>query len=95
MKSRLISVAEAEFADGAEYYEDEAGLGNEFITTILKTIGLIETNPTIGRLVGKRVRSVPTRRFPYSIVYEIVENQIVIVAIAHQSRRPAYWHGRV
>jgi len=33
-------------------------------------------------------------RFPYTIVYQIRQNLIVIVAIAHQSKEPAYWYHR-
>jgi plasmid stabilization system protein ParE len=33
-------------------------------------------------------------RFPYTIVYRVRENTIVIVAIAHHSREPGYWRGR-
>jgi hypothetical protein len=33
-------------------------------------------------------------RFPYSIVYKQDPDKIVIVAIAHQRRRPGYWQRR-
>ena len=33
-------------------------------------------------------------RFPYTVVYRISENLIVIVAVAHQSKKPGYWHHR-
>ncbi|MDP9193199.1 MAG: type II toxin-antitoxin system RelE/ParE family toxin [Acidobacteriota bacterium] len=33
-------------------------------------------------------------RFPYTIVYQIKQDLIVIVAIAHQSKEPAYWSHR-
>jgi plasmid stabilization system protein ParE len=33
-------------------------------------------------------------RFPYTVVYRITENRIVIVAVAHQSKEPGYWHHR-
>lgn len=34
------------------------------------------------------------RRFPYTVVYRTVEDYVVIVAIAHHSRQPDYWHSR-
>ncbi|HEY4641609.1 MAG TPA: type II toxin-antitoxin system RelE/ParE family toxin [Thermoanaerobaculia bacterium] len=34
------------------------------------------------------------RRFPYTVVYRIRQTDIVIVAIAHQSREPEYWRDR-
>jgi plasmid stabilization system protein ParE len=33
-------------------------------------------------------------RFPYTLVYRITESLIVIVAVAHQSKEPGYWHHR-
>lgn len=34
------------------------------------------------------------RRFPYSILYTVDRDEVVILALAHQKRRPAYWHSR-
>jgi plasmid stabilization system protein ParE len=31
---------------------------------------------------------------PYTIVYRIVNDEIIVVAVAHQRRRPWYWRGR-
>ena len=33
-------------------------------------------------------------RFPYTVVYRVFSNVIVIVAIAHHSREKSYWHER-
>ena len=33
-------------------------------------------------------------RFPYTLVYQIKESLIVIVAVAHQSKEPGYWRHR-
>jgi toxin ParE1/3/4 len=35
------------------------------------------------------------RRFPFSVVYRIESARILIVAIAHGSRRPGYWAARL
>ena len=34
-------------------------------------------------------------RFPFSIFYRSSDAEIVIVAVAHQKRRPGYWSTRV
>jgi plasmid stabilization system protein ParE len=39
-------------------------------------------------------RRVVLERFPFSIHYRVNENDIVVVAVAHQKRRPGYWAGR-
>ena len=35
------------------------------------------------------------QRYPYSIVYIVRDSQIVIIAVAHQRRRPGYWLSRM
>jgi len=40
-------------------------------------------------------RKVALRRFPYNVFYRTAaEETIVVVAVAHQRRRPYYWRGR-
>jgi len=34
------------------------------------------------------------RRFPYMVVFEVVEDRIVVWAVAHTKRRPGYWLAR-
>jgi hypothetical protein len=36
-------------------------------------------------------RCLTTQRFPYGIIYEATETEILILAIAHMHRRPDYW----
>lgn len=43
---------------------------------------------------GTREHVLPSS-FPYTIVYRVRESFVVIVAIAHHSREPRYWHHRV
>jgi hypothetical protein len=31
------------------------------------------------------------RRFPYSVVYEVLPDEVIILAVAHTSRRPRFW----
>ena len=31
------------------------------------------------------------RGFPYGVVYQVMDDRIFIIAIAHTSRRPGYW----
>jgi plasmid stabilization system protein ParE len=34
------------------------------------------------------------RRFPFSIVYRVEADRILVVAVAHGRRRPGYWRSR-
>jgi hypothetical protein len=35
------------------------------------------------------------RRFPFGIVYGVMGNQVLVVAIIHTRRKPGYWMNRV
>ena len=35
------------------------------------------------------------RKFPYTAIYFVDEDVVVIVAIAHDKREPDYWRGRL
>ena len=37
----------------------------------------------------------PVRKFPFRIVYRVVDDGVLIVAVAHAKPRPRYWRDRV
>jgi plasmid stabilization system protein ParE len=39
-------------------------------------------------------RRILMERFPFSVVFRSTDDQVVVVAIAHQKRRPGYWTSR-
>ncbi len=41
---------------------------------------------------GQRIYRMP--RFPYSLIYRPHAEEILIIAVAHHRRRPAYWKKR-
>jgi plasmid stabilization system protein ParE len=46
-------------------------------------------------LVDLNVRAKSLKRFPYSVLYSVENNEIVVLAIAHQSRKPGCWRDRL
>jgi plasmid stabilization system protein ParE len=40
------------------------------------------------------VRRVSIRRFPYFVAYLVVDEAVVVLAVAHERRRPRYWIDR-
>ena len=39
-------------------------------------------------------RRLTMRRFPYYLAYVIVDDEIVVMAMAHNNRRPDFWRDR-
>jgi plasmid stabilization system protein ParE len=87
--------ADAGLEEASLFYESRmVGLGKSFSAEVERTISLIREFPDAGSPVGARRRRVLVDRFPYSVVYRRDLDSLVIVAIAHQRRRPGYWRRR-
>ena len=96
MKSEFLPEAEEEFREAAWYYEKEApGVGFRFIAEVRRGVTFITENPYAAVSVGTGIRRKVLNHFPYSLMYAVEAELIVIVAVAHQKRRPRYWRGRV
>lgn len=92
MRIRFLDVAQAEFDEAVAHYNQERpGLGNEFLTEVLKSLDRIARFPKAWRPLSKRTRRCQLRRFPYGIIYQQQDNDLVIVALAHLRRKPEYW----
>jgi plasmid stabilization system protein ParE len=93
----FLRAAQEEAAEAIDWYEDkEAGLGREFREAVETAVESIQSNPLAFPIVqGSRLRRAITHRFPYSIIYSVDENGILIVAVFHMSRNPMIWRGRV
>jgi hypothetical protein len=55
----------------------------------------IEMHPEIAPVIELGVRAKVLDRFPYSLMSVVEPEELYIVAVAHQSRRPAYWADRL
>jgi hypothetical protein len=100
MRTRLLDEADAEFTQIAQRYENERkGLGEIFIAEVIDAFIDIERHPkrfSLSLKRGKReLRQRSLNHFPHSVVYEVLESECIIVAIAHPSRRPNYWRKRL
>ena len=83
-------------SEAAVFYESaSARLGLDFLDDIDHVIALLRNHPGLGQRVEKDLRRALLRRFPFSLIYAIESDAIVIVAVAHQSRRPGYWRDRL
>lgn len=97
---RIHRLAEDELTDAASWYETrQPGLGVSFLDLVDNVIdglasGLLPSNPVPGVKSAKNARRILLKRFPYSIVFYERENEIMIIAFAHSSRRPGYWRSR-
>jgi len=82
--------------EAALFYEAASpGLGDDFLNDIQHAIDAAREHPDLGAGVEYGFRRMLIRRFPFTIIYAVESEQIVVVAVAHQRRRPEYWKGRM
>jgi plasmid stabilization system protein ParE len=55
---------------------------------------LLMHEPRIGTPDAAPVRKLQLGRFPYTLVYRVYGDVVIVIALAHQSREPGYWQGR-
>ena len=96
IKPRFLPAAEIDLlAEVAYYSKARAGLGLRFQSAIEHAFARACTFPMSGRPSAKATRQMLVKGFPFNVVYRPREAEILIVAIAHQSRQPGYWLARV
>jgi toxin ParE1/3/4 len=88
--------AEAELEAGVAYYESQrSGLGLDFQAEVESKTWLVRGDPQRWPTYrGTGLRRCLLDRFPYSLFYLDLEDEIWVAAVAHQKRKPGYWAHR-
>jgi len=97
MRYEFHPEAEQELLEEAARYEFEVpGLGLRFGDEVDRVIRLLVENPEAGSPVDRTLRHFVLRRFPHAIVYAPLKDvdTLLILAVAHGSRKPGYWRAR-
>ena len=82
--------------EAAVYYETQvAQLGEIFLAKVESAVRDIASRPTAWPILRNNIRKHLIHRFPYALLYHEETDEIVIVAVMHQRRRPNYWLGRI
>ena len=88
--------AEVELLNEIGYLELRAkGLGRRFYAEVLRAERLISQFPESAAEIKTDIRKRLLRKFRYSLIYSRDKDSLLILALAHHSRRPEYWVGRV
>lgn len=96
MKIRFLQPARDELVQAVQYYNAQrARLGDEFRDEAWETIQRIKDFPLAWNPLGGSIRRCQMARFPYGLLYEATDVEIVIIAVAHLHREPEYWNTRV
>jgi len=96
MKYSFHPSARAELNDSVDYYEDcRPGLGLGFAEEVYSTVQRIIRFPEAWPPLSPNSRRCLTNRFPYGLIYQVLEDEILIVAVMQLNRKPGYWKDRL
>jgi plasmid stabilization system protein ParE len=88
--------ARRDFDESFDWYaERSVRAATRFLVAVETAISAIAADPMRFAVVDEVHRECPVARYPFRIVYRIVPDRIVVVAVVHAKRRPGYWRGRV
>ena len=81
-----------------EWYDrQEPGLGQKFLNDVIETTDRLLQNPFLYyvRYRRRQVRWVYTRRFPYRIIFSVIDNTVIVYAVIHAARHDRNWKTRL
>lgn len=92
---RFHDAALGELFHETRYYKGvSAVLGERFVAAVEHAARLAAEFPAMGSPYKYGTRRYFPKKFPFSLVYVERKNEIYVLALAADSRRPGYWHAR-
>lgn len=92
---RFHPEAEAEMMSAASFYEtQQRDLGKRFLASLQNAIDRIQVNPLLYQEIDNGVRRCLTMTFPFGVIFRIMPDSFVIIAVMHLHREPGYWKNR-
>lgn len=96
MKYRFHPLASQEADDAFAHYQAlDRRLAAEFVEEFESAIARILAFPKAWQQLSGTVRRCRLNRFPYGIVYKLLDSEVLIVAVMHLHRDPDYWASRL
>lgn len=93
MKIRFSVAASNEYLGAVEYYNDlREGLGYEFAVEMDDAIDRIQQYSTAWQSIAEDIRRCLIRRFPYGIIYTVLDGDIIVLSIMNLRKNPESWN---
>jgi plasmid stabilization system protein ParE len=95
-RARFLEEAEAEFLKEVRYYADVQTKGGErFRMAVEEAAARALAFPMAGQPYRSKTRRVFVKGYPFFLVYRRETEDVAILAVVHEARRPGYWLTRV
>ena len=97
MSNHLIitEIAEEHILEACNYYETQLpGLSERFLAELNVAYNKISSNPEYYSYISTnpddKYRDIALYKFPFVVIFEIVNNDVIVVAVFNTHRRPIY-----
>lgn len=91
----IAPCAESDITDAFHWYRERSALvADAFRSEVFSAVDRIAKTPLINAPNDEGNRKHVLRRFPYSVIYEVQERTVTILAVAHNRRKPSYWRSK-
>jgi plasmid stabilization system protein ParE len=92
---RFHPEAEKEYLAALSWYRQHSFIAaSDFESAVGRAVEVIGRTPKRWPVCYRDFRKYTLHQFPFSIVYRELPSEVIVVAIAHGRRRPAYWKDR-
>ena len=96
MNVRFLTLAQQEIDEAVVWFnEQDDGKGVDFLDELDRVVRLVKSYPFASTKIERDIRRCLFARFPYSLIYGVEEQTIVVIAVAHSRRSPRYWIDRL
>jgi toxin ParE1/3/4 len=92
----IAEVAEDDIRQAHLWYEEQKkSLGDTFENHISDSVDSIQDNPLKNQIQYSNTRVFFLNKFPYGIHFNVIDKNILIVAVFHTSQNPKKWKKKV
>jgi len=77
------------------YFKRSPEAADRFLTEIGASLAQIASHPQLYPVYTKNTRRRVLTGFPYSVIFQLKDDAILVVAVVHAKRRAGYWRGRI
>jgi toxin ParE1/3/4 len=97
MRIDLSREAQADIDAATNWYIEKRAFNAalDFADEIDRALGILTQYPSMGAPGNGATRMRPLQDFPYTLVYHLMQDHVRVIAVAHHSRQPGYWRGRL
>lgn len=77
------------------YFERSTNAAGRFLDAVDSAFRQIVQNPERYPAYTQKTRRFVLDEFPYAAIYQVQDEVVLVLAMAHAKRRPRYWHKRI